>query len=183
MRTVLFTASQRREGCSTIASNLAIYLSRIQPESVLLAEFNVAHPARRPVVPADRVPGLMDLVSGDGSLGDAIHSTAVPNLHVLGAGRLDAPLLPPAALSAILAKLKSSFGYVIIDGPVVSDATFLSGVADHCDGVLLVTRANRTRQAVAARSVRDLREAGAPLLGMVLNRRRYFIPGWLYRSL
>jgi len=182
---VLFTANQRGEGCSTISSNMAIFLSKVQEGRVLLLELNLAHPARRPVVPAVREVGVVQVVRGESSLEDAVQRVG-ENLDVLAAGCGPEGLtgsVSESGLSDLLGRLKRSYSHVVVDAPTVSGTPSMKLLAPRADGVVLVTRANETRRHVAARSVRELRGAGANLLGVALNQRRHFIPRWLYRSL
>jgi Mrp family chromosome partitioning ATPase len=56
-------------------------------------------------------------------------------------------------------------------------------IANQMDATILVVNAESTRAPVA-RNLRDrLTEVGGPVIGCVLNRRRYHIPGFLYRRL
>jgi hypothetical protein len=51
------------------------------------------------------------------------------------------------------------------------------------DGVVMVVSANATRREVARRTVANLQNAGARVLGAVLTGRTYPIPGAIYRNL
>jgi Mrp family chromosome partitioning ATPase len=51
------------------------------------------------------------------------------------------------------------------------------------DGVILVITYDKTRRQVAVRAKKDLEDAGANILGVVINRRKYYIPDWIYRRL
>jgi Mrp family chromosome partitioning ATPase len=51
------------------------------------------------------------------------------------------------------------------------------------DGVVLVVEAEKTRWPVAE-NVRDkIKGSGGNILGIVLNKRRYYIPEWVYKKL
>jgi hypothetical protein len=49
--------------------------------------------------------------------------------------------------------------------------------------VLLVLESERTRRQAASWTMRQVEDAGGRLLGAVLNRRRYRVPGWIYRRI
>ena len=72
---------------------------------------------------------------------------------------------------------------MIIDGPPVTAYPDSASIAAACGGALLVTRAESTRFEVVEETKRILEETGVDLLGAVLNRRRYHIPGFIYRWL
>ena len=49
--------------------------------------------------------------------------------------------------------------------------------------MVLVLEAGKTRKQVAVRAKQELEEAGGKLLGVVLNRRKFYIPEWIYKRL
>jgi Mrp family chromosome partitioning ATPase len=54
-------------------------------------------------------------------------------------------------------------------------------LAQAASGAVLVVEAARTVREVAAETTEELRRTGVRVLGAVLNRRRYYLPGWIYR--
>jgi capsular exopolysaccharide synthesis family protein len=186
VRSVLFTASSVGEGCSTLAGNMAIYLTKTGPQRVLLLELDAFHPARNPVVPAPRAAGVSDVLDGSATLEEAVHQVPGTNLFVLASGtpREDAPeLFSEAAVGELMKRLTSEYDFVVADGPTVNGVPRIDSLAPHFDGVALVTQANRTRRQVVARSVETLKGASENFLGLVLNQRRFFIPAWIYGRL
>ena len=72
---------------------------------------------------------------------------------------------------------------MVVDSPALSDWFDPVMIANQMDAVVLVINAESTRAPVA-RNLRDrLMEVGGPVIGSVLNRRRYHIPRFLYRRL
>jgi Mrp family chromosome partitioning ATPase len=51
------------------------------------------------------------------------------------------------------------------------------------DGVVMVVKAEGVRGEIVMRMKDLLLEINARILGAVLNKRRFYIPGWLYRRL
>jgi Mrp family chromosome partitioning ATPase len=49
------------------------------------------------------------------------------------------------------------------------------------DGIVLVLDAQHTRRRSALRAKQRIEEVGGKILGVALNRRKFFIPQWLYR--
>ena len=56
-------------------------------------------------------------------------------------------------------------------------------MASKADAGVLVVEAERIRREVIQRSIGTLEDLGANILGVVLNKRRYPIPGFIYRML
>ena len=51
------------------------------------------------------------------------------------------------------------------------------------DGVILVVEADRTKRDQIQRAQQTIEMANGKLLGLVLNKRRYVVPKWIYRGL
>ncbi|MFN3435779.1 MAG: exopolysaccharide biosynthesis protein, partial [Sphingomonas sp.] len=97
-------------------------------------------------------PGLLDVVSGGvKNVEDCIIDTDVPQLSVLPAGTrsvADTELLASARAAAILDGLAAANPrrIVIFDSPPILAASPASALASHVGQVMLVVRADRTRE-------------------------------------
>jgi Mrp family chromosome partitioning ATPase len=80
-------------------------------------------------------------------------------------------------------QMKGQGDWVLFDSPppnMYSDSIALAGKVD---GVVLVVQAEKTRVKVI-QNTRDLLEnGGGNILGVVLNKRHFHIPDWLYKTL
>jgi Mrp family chromosome partitioning ATPase len=82
---------------------------------------------------------------------------------------------------ARIASLRSSHDAILLDcGPLENSVDILR-LASVTDGVVVIVGAGRTSKQQVDRAIGVIGEAGGSFLGFVLNRRRYPIPGWLYR--
>jgi hypothetical protein len=72
---------------------------------------------------------------------------------------------------------------MLLDCGSLEETTIALEVGHKADGVVLVVEAGRTSKHDVSRAIRLITQAGATVLGCVLNKRRYPIPGWLYRML
>ena len=79
--------------------------------------------------------------------------------------------------------LRNEFDYALIDCSSLRESGDLLSVAPFVDGVILVVEANRTRRDQIQRAERAVETGQGKLLGHVLNKRTYAIPGWIYRRL
>ena len=73
-------------------------------------------------------------------------------------------------MANLLARVRNAYDYVLIDSPplaAVSDALILSKLSDEC---ILVVRWNKTPKHVVRAAADRLRDAGAKVVGTVLNR-------------
>ncbi len=82
-----------------------------------------------------------------------------------------------------IARWRSQFEYVLIDCPSLGWSGDANGVARLVDGIILVVEANRTRKQQLQHAERQLELAGGKLMGYILNKRRYLVPGWIFKRL
>lgn len=81
------------------------------------------------------------------------------------------------------ANLKLNFDLVLIDSLPLSISPDASAIASKVDGVILVLEAEKTKWRTA-RHVRERMESvGGNILGIVFNKRRYYIPQFIYKYL
>jgi Mrp family chromosome partitioning ATPase len=129
-------------------------------------------------------PGWSDLDSPD-RVGSVIRATALPNLHVLPFGSRTGA--SPTQLAELLIeaarRVAQQYDYVLFDCGAMLQTPTANYLAAAMDGVLLVVFASGTRREICQKAVEELRKAEAPLLGVILNRRRYVIPEAIYKRI
>jgi Mrp family chromosome partitioning ATPase len=80
-------------------------------------------------------------------------------------------------------KLKPRFDLILVDSPPATTSTDGLAMSSKVEGTVLVVEAEKTRWPVAE-NVRDrIKRSGGNILGMVLNKRKYYIPGFIYKRL
>jgi len=174
------------EGASTVAGNLAVAIGGSHCGRVVLVDANLRSPSQHAAFQTKTSEGLADVLSGRVELAAAVRVASRFGIAVLPSGRpSDSPphLLTVPALQRIVTALQSQFDWVMLDGPPVTTYPDASSLAVVADGTILVLRAERTRSEVAVQAMKVLNNAGATLLGGVLNGRRYHIPEFIYRRL
>lgn len=185
-RVFAVVSCHRGEGVSTIAANLATWLAQRGNGDVLLVDANTAHPSVHRIFKKKLSPGLVDVLENGQGNGDAILSSPVQNLHILSVGRVKVNLsqiFDSDRFSKRLSSIKGPYRFVVFDLPAVSQTSIVPRLAGLCDGVIIVVEAERLRWEVVQRMKEQLVKAGADVLGVVLNKRRFPIPAWLYRTL
>ena len=183
---ILVTSAVGGEGTSTVARSTALALGRHETEKILLVDANIRKPAQHEAFGLEREVGLSDVLLGVAPLTSAIRGDDASEMSVMTAGsKVPSPaqLLTGPAFQGVVTGVLSIYDWVIIDGPPVTAYPDSASIAAVCGGALLVTRAESTRFEVVEEARRILEETGVDLLGAVLNRRRYHIPGFIYRWL
>jgi len=80
-------------------------------------------------------------------------------------------------------KLVHNFDYVLIDAPSVAEVSWGPSIGAMADGVILVVQAERTRWPVALNAKQEFEASGGRVIGVFLNKRRFYIPSRIYRHI
>lgn len=177
---VLVTSAVEGEGKTVTALNVATAFAQTS-NRVLLIDGDMRKPRCHQVLGFVNHSGLADVLTGQQSLEQVIHETP-SGLHFLSAGSESpnpAALIGSASMRELLLKLAESYDRVVVDAPPimpVSDAVVLSTMAD---GVLVVVGA-QTSKRLARHACARLRQIGANVFGVVLNRVDAAAPDFFY---
>ncbi|MEM1012722.1 MAG: polysaccharide biosynthesis tyrosine autokinase [Planctomycetota bacterium] len=180
-RVILVTSAVSGDGKTTMASNLATSLARLDRRTLLIDAdcrkprlhkyWLTPDPSAEPV--DDEMPhGLTSVLSGEATLEECVHETGVENLTLMPCGPLPsdpAELLDSEAFVHLLNELADRFDRVVIDSPPVLPVTDARVLGAVCDATLLVVRVGQTSRR-AARHARDgLLRTGAAVVGAAVN--------------
>jgi Mrp family chromosome partitioning ATPase len=92
-------------------------------------------------------------------------------------------ILDVSRLKAFFALLKERFALVLIDSSSSANGADSTALSRCADGVVLVVEADKTRWPVAENMQTRIRKSGGNILGVVFNKRRYYIPEFIYKML
>jgi capsular exopolysaccharide synthesis family protein len=169
---VLLVASARgREGCTSVAANLATALA-YAGDRVILVDADLQRPSLSGVFGTRHKPGLGDLLTGRALLEEAAVPTTVPGLRLVTAGEaadLTSDTLEVSRLRQGLSRMKAVADVIVLDSaPVleVSDALTLARVSDL---VVVVADLRRTRRVDASSVAQQVRAVGLGTIVGVLN--------------
>lgn len=183
---LVVSSPARRDGCSTLAANLACCATQVAQRRTLLVDLNFAHPRiERQLAHVKRHAGLREVLDGKSAWKEAVQCTA-GKPDVLTTGLIRQPILAAVVserLPALLTEWREQYEQIIFDAPPILQSA-LAGVVnrDHGHLVLLVT-AGRTRRAVVEAAIDQCIALRTDLLGIILNKRRFAIPAYAYRRL
>lgn len=185
-RVLAITGSHCEEGVSTVAANLAATLARSGNGRVLLIDADLRHPSVHQIFEQRLSPGLGEILTNGQSGEGAIVPSPVQNLRILSAGTANgnlSELFDSDGFTNLLNSIKKDYSFVVVDLPAVNEASWTARLARLCDGVGLVVEAERSRFEVVQKTKELLVKSKANVLGVVINKRRFHIPAWLYRTL
>jgi polysaccharide biosynthesis transport protein len=180
LRTILITSAGPREGKSTVVRNLALAY-RESGARVAVIDTDLRRPTLDRLLPVEREPGLINVLTGAETLERALQTAAVHvegmetliqmysqnggngnghgasdlgRLAVLTAG--PTPANPPAVLAAermrvLLRRIAEHFDVVLVDTPPMLAFSDAVPLVSEADGVLVVARLGTTTSDAAKR--------------------------------
>lgn len=178
LHTILITAPRHGEGSTTVSIGLANALAKERETRVLLVEVNLRSPSFASLLPLTTDSGLVDFAAGRVAPEALVTRLEAFNFSVIAAGAVNRPI-DLEIIDSLLTRLRPQFDFIVIDGPPVNRYADASVLASKVDGVILVVEADRTPVVEAEAAKRQLDKIGARILGVVLNRRRSYIPAFL----
>jgi len=167
----VFTSALPNEGKTTVAASVALSIGR-SGETVLLIDADLRRPHAAAALHVDAASIDCDrLLDGSMPLAKAVTRVPGTQVDVLAAGNKldDVEGFRGEGFAQLLELVKQHYDFILIDTPpvlAVSDAIQISRLAE---SVVVVTRWRRTSRFAASAAVESLRDAGAPLAGVVLN--------------
>ena len=175
IQTILFTSAEPSVGKSVTISNLGVVMAQYG-NRVILVEADLRKPAIHRLFGITNNIGLKDLIiNSDLPVSECLRETKIENFKILTSGSeqiSSVELLGSERMKNIIRELRSFADVVLFDGPpaLMFSDTFLLGKL--VNGVVIVSKAGRTRTELLIRTVNDLRLAGINLLGVVIQQRK-----------
>lgn len=179
VQSLLITSGRDQEGKSTVAIGLATALTRQANAKVLLVDANFRRPALAGLFGLSVAPGLTEFLTGSPEE-QVIQKTDEPRLSLLAAGETGSIAKLLTQLPERLKILCDEFDYVVFDGDSTLTSSEAALLARHVDGVVLVAECEQTKREILSLCKEKLTRLGGTVLGVVLNKRQFYIPGALY---
>lgn len=159
------------DGKSLVSSNLALSFAEAGYRT-LLVDGDIRRGELHRMFSLDRRPGLLDYLVGDSTMDAIVRSSSHEGLSVIPCGtrRQQGPeLLGSAAMSHLMAEMKTRFNVIIVDSPPLGagiDPFVLGTATGH---MLMVFRSGETDRQMAEAKLKLLDRLPVRVLGAVLN--------------
>ncbi len=183
-RVIMFTSASHEEGVTTLASSYARLLGRGDRERVLLVELNARRPALFWRLGLSVDTGVSHYFTENRPLSSVIQRDTRFGFDVVHIGEKDPATIQlhmEEALPRLLAEAKVAYGTVIVDAPPVIMSPETPRLARRMDGVVMVVHCGKTRREIVRRSITMIEQFDGTVLGIALNRKKYYIPEFLYQ--
>lgn len=183
IKTILVTSSKLAEGKTISAINLAFGLSETN-DKVALLDVNLHNPCLHKIFNVSNSPGLSDfLMSNNGFNEKFLRGTEYRRLSVMPCGTKTEYLVDLYKTETFKGKLdsiKQNFDYVILDGPSILSSSDVQLIASNVDGIIIVVECEKTKWEVVQQAKAKLDNVNGNILGIVMNKRQYYIPEKFY---
>jgi len=185
-RIITFISARAGEGTSTIARDYVRALADEVDHEILLIDAGRLDDSFYSENNATPETTLTETVAAGQPLTDALYPLAE---HVKfgrwsrEGGRSRNAVSKLLNDDAFWENLHNSFGTVVIDAPSLQASSDGIALAVHADATVLVVEAETTRQPVIEHLRDTLSSAGAQILGVVMNKRHFYIPAKVYQNM
>jgi len=172
LRSIVVASSMSGEGKSSLASHLALSLTRATDQSVLLIDADLRSPDQHHLFGIEMGHGLSSVLAGKCSLKDAIDRSLGNHLHILPAGQLESNphrLVSPEAVRNLIEQAMEQYEYVIIDTAPVLAAGETLCLAAAADATLVCVMRDVSRHDNIKRCMNRLEAAGAKVIGTIFS--------------
>ena len=170
-RVIQVTSPAAGDGKSTLAANLSISLAQSGKKTILV-ESDFRRPNVHRMTGVSNDTGIVNVLRGESELADVIQTSGVDDFYVLPGGRRPrnpSELLTRPEYEQLLDVLRQKFEYVIVDTPPVLVVTDPCSVAARVDAVIVCMRLSRHTRDFGKRTLDQLRDIGANVLGVAVN--------------
>jgi len=185
-RIVLFAGAMEGDGTTTIATGYARMIALEGRQRVLVCEMNARAPSFAAVFSTNGDAGVTECFLSGERVASLVRRSELDNLDVLHVGRQDATAIQlhlNRAFPKLLEEALRDYDTVVIDAPPVISSPETPRMTAFVDGVVLVVRAGKTKREAVLRSMVSIASFKGRVFGVVLNRKRYYIPGFIYRRI
>lgn len=179
-----FVAAVAGEGATTLSSEFARVAARVADSRVLLIDGDRTQLAAAANFACPTDLGIFDQIQGGKPIEERM--LTAPDNPQLEIGVLCGQRSPPLsrkAMPGLYEQFRAKYDLTIIDCPAVFSDRYFELCPEAVDGVVLVVQAERSRPEIIRQAQSLIENAGGKLIGAILNRRRTYIPEWLYRLL
>ena len=184
---IQITSAGPQEGKTITAANLATVMAQ-SGSRVLILDCDMRKPRIHEIFGISNTQGLSELLTNGGDGFSFIRKTRIPNLNLITCGEIPtnpSELLSSKRMQRLLTLFGEQYDRIIMDSPpvlAVTDSILLSRLVN---GIILVAGAGATSRDGVVRTVEQLKEVDARIIGSVINnlnveKERYYYSRYYY---
>ncbi len=184
-RIIQFISAREGEGTSTISREFAKVVADLIGHSVLLMDADRLNHSQDRFFDIGSGIDWVDVLRSGRNIEEAFQLAGESKLFVSGCSNssVSTPEIFNASFDRMCEKLRANFDLVLIDSAPLATSPDGLAIASKVDGVVLVVEAEKTRWQTVARLRDSISRVGGNILGVALNKRRFYIPESVYKYL
>ncbi len=169
-KTLAISSPNAAEGKSTTSLNIAITLSQLNKKVVIL-DTDSRKPSIHKKIKINNEKGCMDYLLGTHTLNDiTVKYNSYLDIITSGAKvKNPTELFSDVKFSELLSELESVYDFVIVDTPPINLVSDTLIIAQKCDAIIMVVRANTTKYEAFEAAYDSLKVLDIELDGVVIN--------------
>lgn len=182
-QSMLISSSNPSEGKTTTAALIGMSMASRGDNNVLLVDGHIRQPALHRLFGMDNPAGLAEVILQNIPWQHVIRSYGDSRLHLMSAGNTkENPLkiIRSPEFKSTIEEWHELYDCIIFDGPQILGSSECAYLASMVEGVLLVISCEKTRWELAQTAKSKIESVKGTVIGCILNRRKYYIPGFLY---
>ncbi len=185
-RVIMFTSAVRGEGKTTIVAHLARMLASSGTEKVMLVDCSVMRPQLHALFKQENDAGIVDYLCGTAELDKIVKpiEKGVFDLVTVGTPHredITQQLFHSERMQLFFRQAAEQYNYVLVDTSAILEVPETSIIGSYMDGVVLVIHAGKTKREVLKRAMVMVEKLDGKFIGSVLNKKKYYIPEFIYR--
>jgi protein-tyrosine kinase len=184
-KVIQFIGPCKGVGTSTMIREFARVSASILKIPVLLLDAN-RHSCHTSIFGIKPESGLAEVIRNNKHVKEMLHQVGKTRLflgRVSMNGDYITSIFDSPRIEDIFEDLKQEFDLILIDSPSGDVSTDAFALSPKVDGVILIVEAENTRWHVANDVKERVIKHGGNILGVILNKRKYYIPEFIYKRL
>lgn len=189
-KSILFSSYNHGEGTSTVVANFVGSLAKDRKYNTLLVDANTRTPILHEIATAYNAESALvfsDVVTREIKESALPKPSSTSNVCLVASGGATtyhpSEVFDHGVFLNFVDRVTKVFDFVIFDSSPIGKYYDSIVLASHVDGVVLVTQAEKTPFHELKRAKQMLQDRNIPILGVVLNRRRFHIPRFIFQRL
>jgi len=182
-KVILFLSAKEGEGTSTIVREFARIAARKMGKLVCLLA--AGHQSQQQCIFLHIIPeGGKEIVPDGGTTGSGCFNEMDLEMCPIDLTHGHAPLnFYSPKIEDFWDSLRQKYDLILIDSSSAANTPDGIEIARRVDGVVLVVEAEKTRWQVVENLKEKIENSGGNILGVVFNKRRFYIPENIYRKM
>jgi protein-tyrosine kinase len=185
-KAIMFLGTNGGEGATTVVTNLARVAAVRLDRNIGVLDADLQFPTQKEQFGIQATVGWDDVLRGIVPTEQSIYQTHDKRISVIPASSVGAQsphIIDLSRMAGLIEALRARFDLVLIDCAPAGVFPDMITLSRYVDGVVLIIEAESTRGPVADRLTQQIIKAGGQVIGAVFNKRRYYIPEYIYKRI